>query len=696
VSGKIKLKNTSSILLVIMVICLMLVHILVFAEGNNQDSLSTSEKENITNDTIKLHNNIQKNNYTEEKEKHWMELSDKSNYVVQGIVIDKTSFWYNTTKHNQIYTKIILNVTEYKKGIEGKEQKTLEIIYDGGIVGKYETILITYPGGIVSTKMGETITCYMNEKTLLGDKFYATAIRHDSYEVPEITQLKSSQDPCDKIDVQEHQLCGFEYLGVHFHENQMPIQYKVNSNTDDITGEAYQIVLGFDEWENISTSYLAFDYDGDTSITAMSPLDDSAILWRDDQSSSFIARCWTHNLLVEAYGFDIEFNDYYTWTNDTFVSGSQYPIKLVQCHEAGHVLQILDLCNPDLKDDSKRETMYYTANSGDASLEDGELDAATYLYPIYPPPNVTINSPSNNFEFNNSFTLSVTVSCPQNQTIEEVQYMLATKNVYSISHGWFSLTSQGNGVYTANVNPSQYYDQGDYWLTVRVRTDEGMLNYNAITVTYKTWKENWDYRKSFKVFGNTGTDVNNYPIKIRIYKGTGDDYGSIVYIDTWKVQSDFDDIRFCKNIGTNQELDYWMLYKSASYADFWIEVPQVDRLNTLLPEDSERQSTTLLIYYGNSTVTDGCDGANTFREFDNLENYAVNTYLPLGDWIAEDVDEEVKITGTYSYEGSKAIYCYDDSSSGRNFFYWDITDLTSTTKSYRFHVAAYVTSSVFR
>jgi hypothetical protein len=177
-----------------------------------------------------------------------------------------------------------------------------------------------------------------------------------------------------------------------------------------------------------------------------------------------------------------------------------------------------------------------------------------------------------------------------------------------------------------------------------------------------------------------------------VYKGTGDDYGSTVYIDTWKVQSDFEDIRFCKNIGTNQELDYWMIFKSASYADFWIEVPHVDRLNTLLPEDSERQSTTLLIYYGNSTVTDGSDGANTFREFDNLENYAVNTYLPFGDWVEEDVDEVVKITDTYSYDGSKSIYCYDDSTSGRNFFYWDITDLTSTTKSYRFHVAAYVTS----
>lgn len=141
--------------------------------------------------------------------------------------------------------------------------------------------------------------------------------------------------------------------------------------------------------------------------------------------------------------------------------------------------------------------------------------------------------------------------------------------------------------------------------------------------------EGWNYRKSHIITHPTG-GLTNYQTKIRVYRTTGTDSGDAVYVGD-KCRADYGDIRFTNSAGT--ELDYWMETNAGSYADFWVEL------------DTVGTTTTIYVYYGNSSATTTSNGDTTFIEFDD---FSINT-------IGINWTENASYTGKSTYMATHTI-----------------------------------------
>lgn len=103
-----------------------------------------------------------------------------------------------------------------------------------------------------------------------------------------------------------------------------------------------------------------------------------------------------------------------------------------------------------------------------------------------------------------------------------------------------------------------------------------------------------------------------------------------------EMQTDFDDIRFTNS--SNGEIAYWIESKvDSSYADVWVNLSDAI---------TDPGSDTIWMYYGNSELSNGSDGFNTFEFFDDFEDGDSTGWTTIsGTWAVET-------DGTYVYSGS--------------------------------------------
>lgn len=103
------------------------------------------------------------------------------------------------------------------------------------------------------------------------------------------------------------------------------------------------------------------------------------------------------------------------------------------------------------------------------------------------------------------------------------------------------------------------------------------------------------------------------------------------------MQADFDDLRFTDSSGTTS-IDYWIESVTASTdATVWVEVPELSAGGT----------TTLYMYYDNSSALDGGVGTTTFALFDDFELTAIGDYS--GDTSLFEID------ASFNYQGSNGL-----------------------------------------
>ena len=143
------------------------------------------------------------------------------------------------------------------------------------------------------------------------------------------------------------------------------------------------------------------------------------------------------------------------------------------------------------------------------------------------------------------------------------------------------------------------------------------------------WNLNWYYRKKLTI----SNAVNEYQMKIKVYKEDGHDNPSAGTIDTeGHCKDDFGDIRFTDM--NDNELSYWIEEKEdGNYAVFWVK----------LPSNIESQSEKYIyMYYGNPSATTTSDGENTFLFFDDF-NVDDGTWTLFG----ENNNKDYEITNGY-------------------------------------------------
>jgi len=103
------------------------------------------------------------------------------------------------------------------------------------------------------------------------------------------------------------------------------------------------------------------------------------------------------------------------------------------------------------------------------------------------------------------------------------------------------------------------------------------------------WLTGYSYRKRHLINGSTSVQTN-YNIELTVYKGSGTDSGSSVYLSQ-NCRDDFADVRFTQEDGET-ELSYWIeRVNFGTSAQFWVKIPSLATTQT-----------EIYIYYDNSAL----------------------------------------------------------------------------------------------
>ncbi len=159
------------------------------------------------------------------------------------------------------------------------------------------------------------------------------------------------------------------------------------------------------------------------------------------------------------------------------------------------------------------------------------------------------------------------------------------------------------------------------------------------------WLTGWNRRKSKTINGSTSLQTD-YQMKLTIYKGSGTDTATDIYLGT-NVRDDFGDIRFTSSDGSTL-LNYWIeSYISATSAIIWVKISYI----TASPD-----STTIYIYYDNVSATSASNENNTFNS--GLRTRKISSTILLSHLNNDYISEIGSITG----HGAAFVDSYDPSS----------------------------------
>ena len=146
------------------------------------------------------------------------------------------------------------------------------------------------------------------------------------------------------------------------------------------------------------------------------------------------------------------------------------------------------------------------------------------------------------------------------------------------------------------------------------------------------WSPDWKYAKIINISENSGNDLLNYQILIKI------DYEQFM-------RPDFSDLRFIYfDSAVKVKLPYWIEEKKdGNYSNVWIKLPFIQKNYTFIK-----------MYYGNENAQSESDGSQVFDKFDdfiNLSQWQIREKSP---------NSNISISTDYSKTGNTSVRIYGD------------------------------------
>ncbi len=137
----------------------------------------------------------------------------------------------------------------------------------------------------------------------------------------------------------------FSYGGIKWSGASPIINYLVNPNTNDCTGEEVAVRNAAATWNAVPDNNFVLNYAGATGATAAGSNGVNEIMWREFGAPGTLAHAiyWFYSSNGTIVETDMEFNDYYTWSTDTTPAPGTYDVETVALHELGHWLNLRDL-----------------------------------------------------------------------------------------------------------------------------------------------------------------------------------------------------------------------------------------------------------------------------------------------------------------------------------------------------------------
>lgn len=179
----------------------------------------------------------------------------------------------------------------------------------------------------------------------------------------------------------------FGYGGIYWYAADIPLDFYVNPNTSDCTGEETAVSSAATTWNNNDGgSSFSFNYLGTTSLTVGDTSDGNNVCWwatdLPDGTAAWNSYWISGGQPDRMVEFDIEFNDtYYTWSTASSTPGTEMDVETTALHELGHCFNLSDQYGTA----DSAEAMYGLISKGQQKRSVDDADTVGVYY-IYAPP----------------------------------------------------------------------------------------------------------------------------------------------------------------------------------------------------------------------------------------------------------------------------------------------------------------------
>ena len=397
-------------------------------------------------------------------------LENSSTEILEGKVISLESKYNDAKEIDMIYTFAEIKINKIYETTDLKSN-TITVYYEGGTIEEKSYYVVRNPWGYVSLNMGDEVKIYTRKGETFNEYYYLLGVER-IYSEEELLTLAL---PSKNID--EHQGCGFEYLGIYF-TTYSNVKYKVRVDNipTELAGKAWfqAITNSFKTWEDDGDSLIDFTYNGNTTgiIYTYNGINQIGF----DHIEPLAWCVLTPTTGVPKVEFDIILDkspSFSSWTVGQELW--KFDVQNVATHEVGHTLCLEDLYKAQNVDN----TMFQTCGTNEIkkrTLATGDKDGAEYITPKYARPSVTISSPYNNQQISpyTNMQVAATVSSSQG-TISSVQFKVTERDSLSYDSGWITMTLQ-SGVYKGSWNSGSR--EGYYYVTVRTKSSYNIYGYD--------------------------------------------------------------------------------------------------------------------------------------------------------------------------------------------------------------------------
>lgn len=159
----------------------------------------------------------------------------------------------------------------------------------------------------------------------------------------------------------------------------------------------------------------------------------------------------------------------------------------------------------------------------------------------------------------------------------------------------------------------------------------------------------WKYRKSKIIAGTIAGAQTNYQLRLTVYKGVGIDTNTKIYTSN-KCKIDFSDLRFTKADGESY-LDYYIVESVIGVSAI------IDVEIATMP--ASPNTTTIYIYYGNSSASAASSARNTYKIFDDFSAGSADQWTLINCVEDRIVNHRLDFTGTGGGTSARINYGVD-------------------------------------
>jgi len=237
---------------------------------------------------------------------------------------------------------------------------------------------------------GATRAAALGEETPAVDEF-ATLIAEILEEEPFEENIPAQRATAKPLLIpSDEALAEFNYTGLKWPDEEIPVEYRVYTGLNPPNGipatTYVNAVRGaFQKWQDVSSSYMAFFYRGETAVYTpdMDNTDGrNTVGWTDENIGTGLAATvyWfliPENDLVEFdMGLKRTIGGGLRWSADTPTPFDAYDLHTTVLHEVGHTLSLDHVDDPS-------QVMYRAISNGQMKRElgDGDIAGITFIYP---------------------------------------------------------------------------------------------------------------------------------------------------------------------------------------------------------------------------------------------------------------------------------------------------------------------------